>query len=164
MNKQLVWKILAVTVTSLMFVAIAASSVAAEEPLDNSDYPYCCQNNLAGGSRGRASRSYYNFARIENLDGEVISVDTPTFRRGIPQGVHLIVNTGKETVEVHLGPSWYLEDQDFAISPEDKIAITGSRININGEQAIIASQIKKGNNTLMLRDDNGIPLWRGYRK
>ncbi|MGF1541893.1 MAG: DNA-binding protein [Pleurocapsa sp.] len=164
MNTKLAWKIVAVTITSLLFVALAASPVAAEEPFDNVDYSYCCQDNSIRGSRGRYSRSYYNLDRIETLDGKVLSVDTPTFHRGVAQGIHLIVDTGKETVEVHLGPSWYLEDQDFAIAPEDKIAITGSRINFDGEPAIIASQIKKGNDTLVLRDEKGIPLWRGYRQ
>ena len=44
-----------------------------------------------------------------------------------------------------------------------KIAITGSRITIDGEQTIIARQIKKGKETLVLRDEAGVPLWRGWR-
>ena len=160
MKTKLVWKILATTITSLILVAITASPLAAEEPLDSTEYLYCCQDNQSGWNRGRYSRRY-DLNNIETLDGEVVSVDTYTSRRGVSQGVHLLVNIGKETVEVHLAPSWYLEERDFEIAPEDKIAITGSRININGEQAIIASQIKKGNATLTLRDENGFPLWRG---
>ena len=162
MNLKLAWKILAVTITSLILVAVSASPLAAEEPIDNSEYIYCCQDNQSGWNRGRYGRRY-NLGKIETFKGEVVSVDAYTSRRGLAQGVHLLVNTGKETIEVHLGPSWYLEKQNFAIAPEDEIVITGSRIDINGEQtAIAASQIKKGNETLTLRDEEGFPLWRGY--
>ena len=119
--------------------------------------------NQFGGGRGRYGRKY-DLSQIETLDGEVVSVDAYTSRRGVSQGVHLLVKTGKETLDVHLGPSWYLEDQNFVITPEDKIAITGSRINIDGESAIVASQIKKGSETLVLRDENGFPLWSGWRR
>ncbi len=160
MNTKLAWKILATIITSLILVVITASPLAAEEPLDKTEYLYCCKDNQSGWGRGGYSRRY-DLNNIETLDGEVVSVDSYTSRRGVSQGVHLLVNTGKETVEVHLAPSWYLEERDFEIAPEDQIAITGSRINIDGEQAIIASQIKKGNATLVLRDENGFPLWRG---
>ena len=163
MNIKLVGKILAVTITSSILVAVLASPVAAEETVDNSEYLYCCQQNQSGWNRGRYSRRY-DLNKIETLNAEVVSVDAHTSRRGVYQGVHLLVNTGKATIEVHLAPSWYLEDQNFAIVPEDKITITGSRINIDGEQAIIASQIKKDHETLILRDEDGFPLWRGWRR
>lgn len=160
MNIKLGRKILAATLISLMMTAIAATPLAAEEPLDNSEYLYCCQNNQSNWSRGRYSRRYnfYN-NQIETLNGKVLSVDTFTSRRGITQGVHLLVDTGKETVGVHLAPSWYLENRDFELASEDKITIEGSRINLDGETAIIARQIKKGNEILTLRDENGFPLW-----
>lgn len=177
MNTKLARKIVAATITSLILVAvglspslrIADSPLAAEEPLDNSEYPYCCQGNQSGWGRGRYrggryNGKYYDLNNIETLDGKVISVERYRSRRGVSQGVHLLFNTGKETLKVHLGPSWYLEDRDFAIAPEDKIEIVGSRINIEGEPAIVASQIKRGSETLILRDDNGFPLWRGGRR
>ncbi len=163
MHTKLAWKIVAVTISSFILIAIAPTPLAAEEPLDNFDYPYCCQGNQFGGGRRGYGRKY-DLSQIETLDGEVVSVDAYTSRRGVSQGVHLLVNTGKETLDVHLGPSWYLEDQNFVITPEDKIAITGSRINIDGESAIVASQIKKGSETLVLRDENGFPLWSGWRR
>ncbi len=162
MNTKLAWKIVATTITSFILVIIAAIPLAAEEPLDSSEYNYCCHSH-PGWGRGRYS-TRYDLNKLETLNGEVVSIDTYTSRRGVSQGVHLLVNTGKETLEVHLAPSWYLEDQDFAIAPEDKIVITGSRINLDGEEAVIARQIKKGNETLILRDETGFPLWGSWRR
>ena len=36
----------------------------------------------------------------------------------------------------------------------------GSRINVDSEEAIIAREIRKDDRTLVLRDRDGIPLWR----
>ena len=166
MNIQLVGKVLATAITSCILVLVAASPLAAQKPFDNSEYIYCCQENQSHwyGERGHHSRNYYDLKNIETLNGRVVSVDTYPSPRGSSQGIHLLLNTGQETVEVHLGPSWYLEDQNFEITPKDKVTIIGSRINRNGEPEIIAGQIKKGNETVRLRDENGLPLWRRGQK
>jgi hypothetical protein len=158
MNTKLLRKILAVTITSFALLAIA-TPLAAEEPIDKTEYPYCC-NSDSELQRGRYSRRS-NTEKVETIDAEVVEVNRYSSRGRMSQGVHLLVNTGDDTVEVHLAPSWYLEERNFAIAPEDKIAITGSRIDVDGESAIIARQIKKGNETLTLRDEEGYPLWRG---
>lgn len=163
MKFKLAGQVLVGAIISLILVVIAALPIAAEEPIDNSEYIPCCQNNQPRWNRGRYRRNNYDLSKIETLNGQVVSVDRYTSRRGLSEGIHLLVSTDQETVEVHLAPSWYLENQDFDIVPEDKIAITGSRIDLDGEQAIIARQIKKGNETLLLRDENGFPLWRGNR-
>ncbi|MEO0927606.1 MAG: DNA-binding protein, partial [Cyanobacteria bacterium J06643_13] len=74
------------------------------------------------------------------------------------------VNTNKETIDIHVAPSWYLAEQEFEISPQDNLTVKGSRIKVDGEEAIIAREIIKGDKTLVLRDENGIPMWRGQRR
>jgi len=71
------------------------------------------------------------------------------------------VKTDKDTVSVHLGPSWYLENQDVKIDPKDKVEVKDSRITFGGKPAIIAAEVKKGDEVLKLRDDNGFPVWSG---
>lgn len=79
-------------------------------------------------------------------------------------GVHLIVKTEKETIDVHLGPGWYIENQDVKIMPADKVEVKGSRITFQGKPVIIAAEVKKGEETLKLRDENGFPVWAGWRR
>jgi len=88
-----------------------------------------------------------------------VSVDTMS--RGDYQGVHLTVKTDKETIAVHLGPSWYLDQQKMIFAPKDTVEITGSRVTFDGKPAIIAAEVKKGGQSLKLRDATGIPLWAG---
>jgi hypothetical protein len=39
--------------------------------------------------------------------------------------------------------------------------VRGSRITFEGKPAIIAAQVKKGDRSLTLRDDSGVPAWSG---
>ena len=106
----------------------------------------------------------YDPKTVETISGEVERVDTITPVKGMSGGVHLVVKTDKGSISVHLGPAWYLENQDVKIQPKDKVEITGSRITFKGKPAIIAKEIKKGAEVLNLRDDNGYPVWSGWRK
>jgi hypothetical protein len=105
----------------------------------------------------------YDPKTVETVEGKVLSVEkTPSKGRGY--GVHLTLQTEKETISVHLGPGWYLEKQTPHIEANDTITVTGSRVTIDGKPVIIAAQVKKGNEVLKLRDDNGVPAWsRGRR-
>jgi hypothetical protein len=79
-------------------------------------------------------------------------------------GVHLTVKTDKETISVHMGPGWFIEKQDIKIEPKDKVEVKGSRITFEGKPAIIAAEVKKGDELLKLRDENGFPSWIGWRR
>lgn len=104
------------------------------------------------------------FKTVETIVGEVVKVEKITPAKGLSTGVHLIVKTPKETISVHLGPSWFIDNQDINIKSNDKIEVKGSRINFEGKPAIIAAQVKKGNDSLELRNENGIPMWSGWRQ
>jgi hypothetical protein len=79
-------------------------------------------------------------------------------------GVHLMVKTDDTIIPVHLGPVWYMEQQEYTFDEGEKVTITGSRITFNDKPAIIAANVKKGELVLQLRNQNGIPNWRGWRK
>ncbi len=106
----------------------------------------------------------YNVNTVETITGEVISVDKITPVKGMSYGIHLLVKTGKETISVHLGPSWFMDNQKIKINPKDKVTVTGSRITYKSIPAIIGSEITKGDVTLTLRDKNGYPVWSGSRR
>jgi len=117
-----------------------------------------------GWGLGGAYNRMYDSKTVETVRGEVVSVDTITPAKGMSYGIHLTLKTGTETVSVHLGPAWYIENQDVKIEPKDAVEISGSRITFEGKPAILASVVKKGSEMLLLRDENGIPVWSGWRK
>lgn len=120
------------------------------------------------GSGGWGPGSQYNRIydpkSLETISGEVVKVDRITPAQGMSGGIHILVKTDKETVSVHLGPSWYLENQDVKIEPKDRVEIKGSRITFGGKPALIASEVRKGNEVLTLRDESGFPAWMAWRR
>ena len=122
-----------------------------------------CQGAGCWSASGQYGRMY-DPETVETVKGEVVSVEKFTPANGMSSGVHLLLKTGKETISVHLGPSWYLDNQDAQVEPKDKIEITGSRLTLDGKPVLIAAVVKKGDGVLKLRDENGVPMWAGWRK
>ncbi len=117
------------------------------------------QKGQGGWGQGTAYGRMYNPQTIETISGEVVSVDKITPLKGMNYGVHIVVKTDKEAISVHLGPGWYIENQRVKIAPKDKIEVKGSRITFEGKPAIIAAEVKKGEDVLTLRNANGVPAW-----
>jgi hypothetical protein len=120
------------------------------------------------GTRGRGQRSkcsrMYDTSTVETITGVIVKVERITVTKGRSCGLHLMVSTDEETLSVHLGPEWYFDKLDLEIESGDDVEVTGSRIEYEGEPAIIAAKVEKGDQTLILRDEIGIPVWSGWRR
>ncbi|MDJ0620485.1 MAG: hypothetical protein QNJ63_27745 [Calothrix sp. MO_192.B10] len=103
----------------------------------------------------------YSPVALETISGEAIDVYQVTARRGQGYGLHLLLRTSDQTIDVHLSPVRYLENEDFRIERGDVLEIKGEPVPTQGLSAMIAFEVKKGNDVLALRDENGYPLWRG---
>jgi hypothetical protein len=117
-----------------------------------------------GWGPGSAYGRMYDAKTVDKVTGEVATVDSITPMRGMSGGVHVALKTEQGEVSVHLGPQWYLENQDVKIEPGDRVEITGSRVTIQGKPTIIAAEVRKGDEVLQLRDAAGVPVWAGWRK
>ena len=106
----------------------------------------------------------YDPSTVTSIRGKVMHIEQFTPMGGMRSGVCVAVQTDKVTVSVHLGPAWYLENQDIKIEPGDKVEVRGSRVTFAGKPAMIAAEIKKGDHILKLRDEKGIPAWSGWRR
>jgi hypothetical protein len=117
-----------------------------------------------GWGPGTSYSKMYDPKTVETITGQVVKVDRITPLKPMSAGVHMIVQTDKEQISVHLGPGFYVENQDVKIEPKDKVEVKGSRVTFGGKPAIIAAEVKKGDEVLKLRDDNGFPMWSGWRR
>jgi hypothetical protein len=125
----------------------------------------CAQGGGGGGwGPGTAYGRMYDPKSLQTITGEVVSVNRIAPVKGMSYGVHMMVKTDKEAISVHLGPAWYIENQDVKIVPGDCVEVKGSRIMFEGKPAIIAAEVKKGDQVLVLRDANGFPAWSGWRR
>jgi hypothetical protein len=76
---------------------------------------------------------------------------------------HLLVKTGTDTVDVYLCPKSFLDDMGVSFSKADEIALTGSKVKQGEADLILAREVVKGSDTLVLRDDKGNPVWNWRR-
>ncbi|MEJ2673261.1 MAG: hypothetical protein P8168_13885 [Deltaproteobacteria bacterium] len=120
-----------------------------------------------GGGRGGGGMGprLYNPQTVTTVTGMVEKLEElPSMGRGAGRGMTYrgaVLKTAKGSVLVHMGPSWYLDQQKFAVKPGDKLEVTGSQVTLKNRPAIIAQSITVNGKTLTLRDNQGLPAWRG---
>ncbi len=117
-----------------------------------------------GWGPGTPYARLYDPKTVETISGQVASVDTLVPMAGMGYGVHLLLRTDKGAISVHVGPVWYIENQDVKLEPGDGVQVRGSRVTFQGKPAIIAAEVTKGQDTLRLRDESGFPIWNGWRR
>lgn len=146
---------------SKLFPATTAGSALGYVP-PQSAQEQSSANDKAWGASGRHAMSW-NPSNVKTITGTVESVGS--FRpeaapAGATGGLRLRVRTtdGK-LVTVFAGPVSYAEQKNFFVMPGDQISITGSEATIRSRTVILASELKKGTQTLELRDKSGKPLW-----
>jgi hypothetical protein len=103
----------------------------------------------------------YDLKTVETVKGVVLAAPRPTPKGGMPERAQLTLKTEKEKLIVYLGPGWFVEKQGMKIADLDQIQVTGSRIMVQGKPALLAAEVRKGDQVLKLRNEQGQPLWRG---
>lgn len=117
-----------------------------------------------GGGPGPGNRMYDPKTEV-TLTGSVEDVlqQQACMGRG-RNGTHLMVKTESETVEVCLGPAGFVQQKGFSFAKGDQVELIGSRVKLGEKDVVIARQVTKNKQTLVLRDAQGIPAWAGGRR
>lgn len=119
---------------------------------------------LAQSTPPRMAGPRYDPSTVETVQGTVRSVDVQASQYGPGAGVHLTLDLGETVLAVHLGPTWFLDAQDEQVRPGDAVRVVGSRVVLGGRPALIARELRRGDDVLVLRDAAGLPAWRGWRR
>lgn len=149
------------------FVSLVISVIAvllAGASLDAQPRPGMMWRGSGGWGPGSPYTRMFDPKTVETVSGEVTTISQFAPAKGMRGGIHVNVKTDRETISVHLGPSWYLENQDVKIEPKDRVEVKGSRVVFSGKPAIIATEVRKGQDLLTLRDDSGFPAWMAWRR
>jgi hypothetical protein len=96
------------------------------------------------------------------IKGEVQELKTHHTESG--DNTHLMVKVGDQIYEVCLCPAEFLKSMDAEFAKGDKVEITGSKAKMDGTDVILARQIVRGDNTLVIRDKDGAPVWTWMMK
>ena len=76
---------------------------------------------------------------------------------------HLLVKSGTDSVDVYLCPKSFFDDMGMSFSKGDEVTLTGSKVKHGEADLILAREVVKGNDTFVLRDEKGNPVWNWQR-
>lgn len=71
----------------------------------------------------------------------------------------LTVKSGSDMLRVFLCPKSFQDDMGVTFGKGDEISLTGSKVKLEDAEVILGKEVVKGNDTLLLRDDKGDPVW-----
>ena len=112
-------------------------------------------------AQGRSGGGNYNPATETTVTGTVDSVkNLPSTGRG-GGGLHLILAMASGPIEVHVGPASFVSSQNVTFTKGDALTVVGAKVTMDGQEVMIAREIKKGAQVLTLRDAKGVPRWSG---
>jgi DNA/RNA endonuclease YhcR with UshA esterase domain len=98
----------------------------------------------------------YNVATESTVKGTVRAVEDYTCPVSENEmGRHLRIQNADGTMEVHLTPARVMRSQKFSFSPGDQIEVLGSKVEIRGQESIIAREVTRGSESFFIRDRQG---------
>jgi len=107
-------------------------------------------------ARGQAKAPEYDPGSEVTVRGEVIAIHESKVATDHP-GLHLILRTEAEVVEIHACPVRFLRELEFPIEVGDTLAVVGSRAKKGN--VVVAREITRGQLSVILRDKKGAPNW-----
>jgi hypothetical protein len=76
--------------------------------------------------------------------------------------VHLMMKNGEDMFDLYFCPKAFMDDMGVTFTKGDELAFTGSKVKYSGADLILAREVVKGTDTLVLRDEKGDPVWNWH--
>lgn len=121
-----------------------------------------CTLPLAAQRDQETNPPKYDVHTETKMKGTVDEVRLPP-KGSEKEAVHLVLKSGTDTVDAFLCPKSFLDDMGVSFSKGDEISLTGSKVKQGEADLILAREVVKGTDTLVLRDEKGKPVWSGGR-
>lgn len=111
------------------------------------------------GTALRANASVYDLSKEESVQGTVVnSVEKGDNAR---LGAHVMVQTASGLVDVHLGDTRFLKQNNFTLAAGSSVRVVGMTRSIGTSNVFFARLVQVGTNVLAVRSITGIPYVPG---
>ena len=112
---------------------------------------------FAGRPSDEEQEPRYDPATVTRINGPIEEIREAT---GAPlRGIHVTVRSDKRAVDVYLCPAGFLKQFALVLSAGDEVQVSGSKVKFRGNTLILAQELRRKNDILVLRDDDGKPYW-----
>jgi hypothetical protein len=76
---------------------------------------------------------------------------------------YLRVKKGDDVIDIYLCPKAFFDDMSMAFAKGDEVTLTGSKVKQGEAELVLAREVMKGNDTFVLRDEKGGPVWNWHK-
>jgi hypothetical protein len=114
----------------------------------------------AARGEGSAPVRMWNPETVATVTGTVEAVERVEMG-GDWSCLRLRLATAQGTVQVRVGPDWFVAEAKVVFSRGDRLEVKGSRLVFAGEDSMVAGEILRGAERIVLRDPAGKPVWAG---
>jgi DNA/RNA endonuclease YhcR with UshA esterase domain len=101
----------------------------------------------------------YDVASETKIKGVIEDVKDRNCPISGTMGAHLTIKADGKTYEVHVAPTKFVKSYEVAFQKGDEVEIKGIKTTYQGVDAILAREIKRGNDDFVFRDPQGKPIW-----
>jgi hypothetical protein len=114
---------------------------------------------FGGGKDAAIDVPQYNIKTEVDFIGAIAKV------REVPRGealagIHLTIQSKGDAIEVYLGPADFIKLMDVPLRAGSKdVGVTGSKVKFDGNDLVLARELRVGKTVLSLRDEKGFPNW-----
>jgi len=117
-----------------------------------------CLSQVLAQKTPKPSLPKYDLQTEAKIKGTIEEVKLPP-KGNAKEIVHLLLKNGPDTMDVYLCPKSFMDEMGMDFTKGDEITLTGSKVKQGETDLVLARELVKGNNTFVLRDAKGGPVW-----
>jgi hypothetical protein len=102
----------------------------------------------------------YDITKEVKIKGTVTEVKQPATPS---EPIVLVVKSLDNDVMVQLAPASFLKEIDCWIKAGEEVEVTGAKVPDATQDVMMAREVVFGNNTMVLRDQKGVPIWELWK-
>lgn len=118
---------------------------------------------LAVAQKTSDNNPKYDVSKEVKLKGAVEDVKVVPGAKG-ETGIELLIKTAEASVQVRLCPERVLDEFEVKFASGDQVEITGAKTTVDDKEIVLARQVVRGSDTVVLRDKRGEPVWTWMKK
>jgi hypothetical protein len=85
-------------------------------------------------------------------------------KEGVDNNVHLALKGEKGSLDVIVAPVKFLKEMEITFAKGDSIEVLGSQVTVDGNSSMLAREVIRNGDVMVMRDENGKPVWVGWIK
>ena len=78
--------------------------------------------------------------------------------------VHVTLKNDKGSLDVLVAPEKFLKEMEITFAKGDAIEVLGSQLTVEGNPLLLAREVTRNGDVMVMRDEQGKPVWVGWIK